>query len=89
MSVKISDINIACDAALDQDTNQEIGFLGEQDRISYLEYEEQRDILEREYYGVCECCNGTGQYMDCNPHSSRYVICEQCNGTGFLKDINE
>lgn len=89
MSVKISDINIACDAALDQDVSQEIGFLGEQDRISFMEYDEQRDKLEREYYGVCENCNGTGQYMDCDPHRSRYVACENCNGTGFLKDKNE
>lgn len=83
---KISNVNIACDAALDQDVNQEIGFLGEQDKISYLEYEEQRDQLERELYGICECCNGTGQYMDYNPHSSRYVPCDNCNGTGYLKE---
>ena len=89
MSVKISDINIACDDALDQDVNQEIGFLGEQDRISYLEYEEQRDTLEREFYGVYECCNGSGQYMDCDPHNSRYAPCDNCNGAGFLKDQNE
>ena len=90
MSVKLSDINIACDAALDQDINQEIGlYLGEQDKISFIEYEEQRDTLEREAFGVCECCNGTGQYMDCDPHSSRYVPCDNCNGTGFLKEIND
>ena len=89
MSVKISDINIACDAALDQDTNQEIGFLGEDEWKAKMEYDNMEEQAEREYYGVCECCNGTGQYMDCNPHSSRYVACENCNGTGFLKDINE
>lgn len=84
MSVKISDINIACDAALDQDINQEIGFLGEQDKISFMEYEEQRDTLEREFYGICECCNGTGRYWDCDPHNSRKVPCDNCNGTGYL-----
>ena len=51
MSVKISNIDIACDATLDQDINQEIGFLGEQEKISFMEYEEQRDILEKEFYG--------------------------------------
>ena len=34
----ISDINIACDAALDQDVSQEIGFLGEEDFKAKLEY---------------------------------------------------
>ena len=89
MSVKLSDINIACDAALDQDINQEIGFLGEQERMDFFQYEEERDKLEREAFGVCNCCNGTGQYMDCDPHSSRYVPCDNCNGTGFLKEIND
>ena len=42
--VKLTDINIACDAALDQDVNQEIGFLGEKD-LSFMEYEEQKEIL--------------------------------------------
>ena len=51
MPVKISNNDIAYNTALDQDINQEIGFLGEQDRISFMEYEEQRDILEKEFYG--------------------------------------
>lgn len=29
-NLRLSDINIACDAALDQDISQEIGFLGEE-----------------------------------------------------------
>ena len=86
MSVKITDIEISCDAALDQDIIQEIGFLGEQERIDFFSYEEERDRLEREFFGVCECCNGTGQYWDCDPGRSRKVPCENCNGTGFLKD---
>lgn len=110
MPVKITDINIACDAALDQDVIQEIGFLGEEN-LSFIEYEEQKDILTdisnsdplfvlreredqmdtmaRKWFGVCECCNGTGQYMDCDPHKSRYVPCDNCNGTGSTKDENE
>ena len=64
MSAKITDIPIACDAALDQDLNQEIGFLGEQERIDFFSYEEERDRLEREFFGVCECCNGTGFLKD-------------------------
>lgn len=84
MPVKISNNDIACNTSLDQDINQEIGFLGEQDRISFMEYEEQRDIFEREFYGICECCNGTGQYWDCDPHNSRKVPCDNCNGTGYL-----
>ena len=66
MSVKISDINIACDSALDQDVNQEIGFLGEQDRISFMEYEEMLEQGTREAHGVCECYNGTGFLKDRN-----------------------
>ncbi len=85
----ISDINIACDVALDQDVSQEIGFLGEEDFKAKLEHEELMDQLAREAYGVCEQCNGTGQYMDCDPYKSRMAICESCNGTGFIKDTNE
>lgn len=74
MSVKLSDINIAYDTAL------------EQERMDFFQYEEERDKLEREAFGVCECYNGTGQYMDYVPHSSRYTPCDNCNGTGFLKE---
>lgn len=66
MPVKISNIDIAYNTSLDQDINQEIGFLGEQDRISFMEYEEQRDTLEREFYGVYNCCNETGYSKEIN-----------------------
>ena len=112
MSVKITDINIACDAALDQDVNQEIGFLGErendilyslskeedkmdslavgeQEKLDFFSYEEERDRLEREFFGVCECCNGTGHYWDCDPGRSKKVPCDNCNGAGFINDKEE
>ena len=70
---------------LNQDVNQEIGFLGEDEWKAKMDYENMLEQGIREAHRVCECCNGTGQYMDCNPHSSRYVPCDNCNGTGFLK----
>ena len=42
--VNINDINITCDAALDSDVSQEIGFLGEE-QLTFMEYEEQKDML--------------------------------------------
>lgn len=81
----ITDVNIACDAALDQDISQEIGFLGEEFSQAKFEHEELMDQMAREWYGICECCNGTGHYMDCDPHKSRYVPCNNCNGTGNIK----
>ena len=41
----ITDINIACDAALDQDVSQEIGFLGEMDPLFSLQ--EQEDLMDQ------------------------------------------
>ena len=79
MSVKLSDINIACDAALDQDINQEIGFLGEQERMDFFQYEEERDKLEREAFGVCDNCNGTGFLKE---DSS---MCPKCNDTKLVE----
>lgn len=107
-NLRLPDINIACDAALDQDVSQEIGFLGEE-KLDFFNYEEQKDYLEtpaqtgdpllvlyeqemlmdqcaREAMGVCDCCNGTGSYLDCGPHNSRREPCDNCNGTGFIKD---
>ena len=81
MSVKIYDINIACDAALDQDINQEIGFLGEQERISFIEYEEQRDTLEREFYDIYDSCNGTG-YLD---NKENKPHCPNCKDTKLVE----
>jgi hypothetical protein len=43
----ITDINIACDAALDQDIDQE-------DFKAKAEHEESMDQMTREYYGVYE-----------------------------------
>lgn len=51
--------------------------------------EELMDQGAREAAGVCECCNGTGSYWDCDPHTSRRTPCDNCNGTGFIKDQNE
>ena len=51
----ITDVNIACDAALDQDINQEIGFLGE--GIPNDEY-------MMEIYGICPVCRGSGETID-------------------------
>ena len=65
MPVKISNIDIACNTALDQE-NQFLGLLGEQDRISFMEYEEHRDTLEKEFYGVYDCCNETGYSKEIN-----------------------
>lgn len=65
-TLRITDVNIACDAALDQDVSQEIGFLGEEDFKAKLEHEELMDQLAREAYGVCEQCNGTGFLKDQN-----------------------
>ena len=84
-----NDINIAYNATLDQDISQEIGFLGEDDFKAKMEHEELMDQMAREYYGVCECCNGTGQYIECDPHKSRYVPCDNCFGTGNIKGKNE
>ena len=89
MAKKITDMEISCDAILDQEVNQEIGFLGEQERMDFFHYEEERDKLEREAFGVRECCNGTGQYWDCDPYRSKKVPCDDYNGTGFLKDQDE
>lgn len=43
-TLRITDVNIACDAALDQEVSQEIGFLGEE-RMDFFQYEEQKDSL--------------------------------------------
>lgn len=85
MSTKITDIQISCDAALDQDVNQEIGFLGEENFKIKMYQEMLMDQGAREAAGVCECCNGTGSYWDCGPHNSRRESCENCNGTGFIE----
>ena len=89
MAVKITDIEIACDDCLDEnlfsDVNQEVGFLGDNYEIR-LYQEELMDQSAREAFGVCECCNGTGSYWDCDPHTSKRAPCDNCNGTGFIKD---
>ena len=51
-NLRLSNINIACDAALDQDVSQEIGFLGEE-KMDFFNYEEQKDFL-------CPNCKDTG-----------------------------
>ena len=89
MAVKITDIEISCDPILDEailsDVNQEVGFLSD-DFKARMQQEELMDQCAREAAGFCEQCNGTGQYMDCDPHRSRYATCESCNGVGFIKD---
>lgn len=89
MAVKITDMEISCDAILDEaifsDTNQEIGFLGEE-KLDFFEYEEQKDFLE------------TSQIVD-GPDVKRHLdelmdlgareaagVCECCNGTGSYWD---
>lgn len=92
MAVKITDMEISCDPILDEailsDVNQEVGFLGD-DFEARMQREELMDQGAREAAGFCECCWGTGSYMDCNPGYSRMAPCESCNGTGYIKDHNE
>lgn len=56
MAVKITDIEISCDACIDEnlfsDVNQEVGFLGEE-KLDFFNYEEQKDFL-------CPNCKDTG-----------------------------
>ena len=89
MAVKITDIEIASDPILDEailsDVNQEVGFLSD-DFEARIQQEELLDKGAREAAGFCECCWGTGSYMDCGPHSSRMVPCENCNGTGYTNE---
>ncbi len=53
--MKYSDINIACDAALDQDVSQEILFLGDGSPTD----EEMMEI-----YNICPVCRGSGQTIN-------------------------
>ena len=73
MSVKISNINIVCDAALDQDVNQEIGFLGEDEWKAKLDYKNMN---------ICSSCNNTKIVESNIPMEGN----EECY---FCKDINE
>ena len=65
MAKKITDIEISCDAILDEaifsDTNQEIGFLGEE-KLDFFEYEEQKDFFnyEEQKDFLCPNCKDTG-----------------------------
>ena len=80
-TVRLTDINIACDAALDQDINQEIGFLGEE-RIDFFQYEEQKDSLVIEttpkptYVYRRENVPSDEEMMEI------YGLCPVCRGSG-------
>lgn len=80
-TLRITDVNIACDAALDQDVSQEIGFLGEE-RMDFFQYEEQKDSLVIEttpkptYVYRRENVPSDEEMMEI------YGLCPVCRGSG-------
>ena len=81
MAVKITDIEIACDACLDEtilsDVNQEVGFLGEE-KMDFLDTQSKNgDPLLVLYQQE--------MLMDQGARESAGV-CECCNGTGSYWD---
>lgn len=85
MAVKITDIEIACDACLDEtilsDVNQEVGFLGEE-KMDFFQYEEQKDSLVIEttpkptYVYRRENVPSDEEMMEI------YGLCPVCRGSG-------
>ena len=79
MAVKITDIEISCDPILDEailsDVNQEVGFLGE----------EQKDFLGISLREVCSLCEGNGVTWDDNPLLPEIKKCNHCDGSGLVE----
>ena len=81
MAVKITDIEIACDACLDEtilsDVNQEVGFLGEE-KMDFLDTQSKTgDPLLVLYQQEMLMDQGAREAAG---------VCECCNGTGSYWD---